>query len=125
MRFWRSVARAYRAWDLCTEPLAAPYGEEPASTIRAAELRWQAWLHGTCKQIGAERPLTIDNYAGKTAIKATEPFSDIISFHPYYIWNDPGADKKQFEAFPDDCVAHGAAKGQGAPGERNSLGCSR
>ena len=100
------------AWDLCNEPLMASYVEDQSSVIRAAELRWLAWLYGTCKRIGAVQPLTIGNYSGKNAVEATEPFSDIISFHPYYIWNDPGADRKRFEGFLDDCATYAAGKGK-------------
>ena len=50
------------AWDLCNEPLMAPYVEDPQSPIRAAELRWLAWCYKTVKRIGARQPLTISSY---------------------------------------------------------------
>jgi len=100
------------AWDLCNEPLMAPYVEDPASPIRAAELQWLTWIYRTCKRLGATQPLTIGNYPGKTVLEITEPISDIISFHPYYIWNVPNADKAQYEAYLDECVAFAKSKGK-------------
>jgi len=100
------------AWDLCNEPLMAPYVEDAASPIRAAELRWLTWCYYTCKRIGASQPLTIGNYPGLTAIRLTEPISDFISTHPYYIWNAPGADKAAYERSLDEYASLAAAAGK-------------
>jgi len=100
------------AWDLCNEPLMAPYVADPASPVRAAELRWLAWCRDLCKRIGATQPLTVGNYPNPVAEDLTEPISDIISIHPYYIWNVadvglgmPVSDKARYEAYLDDRVA--------------------
>ena len=40
--------------------------DDPASPIRAAELRWLAWCRDFCKELGATQQLTIGNYANAT-----------------------------------------------------------
>lgn len=107
----RDDARIF-CWDLCNEPLMGPYVEDPNSPIRAGELQWLTWCYKTCKRIGAVQPLTIGNYPGKTVIELTEPISDIISTHPYYVWNSPDADKARYEASLDDVVAFAQSKGK-------------
>jgi hypothetical protein len=99
-------------WDLCNEPLMGPYVEDPDSPIRAGELQWLTWCYKTCKRVGAVQPLTIGNYPNITAITLTEPISDIISTHPYYAWNRPGADKAKYEASLDEVVAFAESKGK-------------
>jgi hypothetical protein len=99
------------AWDLCNEPLMAPYVEDASSTIRGAELRWLTWIYETCKRLGAAQPLTVGNYAGLPVIRLTEPISDFISFHPYYAWNI-NPDKGRFERLLDDVVALGEEAGK-------------
>ena len=89
-----------------------PYVEHANNPIRAGEHQWLTWCYKTCKRLGASQPLTIGNYAGKTALELTEPISDFISFHPYFIWNRPGASKSEYEAFLDDCVAFATSKGK-------------
>ncbi len=100
------------AWDLCNEPLMGPYVEDLASPIRAGELRWLTWCYRTCKRIGASQPLTIGNYPGQTVVELTEPISDIISVHPYYIWNAPDAEKRKYEVSLDGYVALAESKGK-------------
>lgn len=101
------------AWDLCNEPFMGPYVDDPASPIRAAELRWLTWCYESCKRIGAVQPLTIGSHRDLTILELCEPLSDVLSFHPYYIWNAPGADKGRYEAFLDAAVAfaHNIDKG--------------
>ena len=97
-------------WDLCNEPLMGHYVDQPESPVRQAELRWLTWCYDTCKRAGAEQPLTIGNYPNTTALTLTEPISDVLSFHPYYMWQgrDPQSHvttKEGFEAYLDECVA--------------------
>jgi hypothetical protein len=73
------------AWDLCNEPLMGPYVTDPSSPIRVAELRWLTWLRASALAAGAQQPITIGNYANLTATRLTEPLSDVISFHPYFM----------------------------------------
>ena len=98
------------AWDLCNEPLMAPYVDDPDSPIRAAELRWLTWCYKVCKQTGATQPLTIGNYPGRTVLGLTEPISDILSTHPYYVWNAPHASTDEFGAFLDHAVQFAQSK---------------
>lgn len=100
------------AWDLCNEPLMAPYVEDPDSPVRAGELRWLTWCYETCKRLGAGQPLTVGNYPGQTVLELTEPISDILSTHPYYVWNSPDADKATYEASLDEKVAFAQSKGK-------------
>jgi len=100
------------AWDLCNEPLIGRYVEDPDSPVRVGELQWLTWCYKTCKRVGASQPLTVGNYPGKTVLRLTEPVSDILSTHPYYIWNAPDADKAKYEASLDDVVAFAQSKGK-------------
>lgn len=100
------------AWDLCNEPLMGSYVEDPDSPVRVGELQWLTWCYKTCKRVGASQPLTVGNYLGKTVLRLTEPISDILSTHPYYIWNAPDADKSKYEASLDDVVVFAQSKGK-------------
>ena len=100
------------AWDLCNEPLMGPYVDDADNLVTQGELRWLRWVHDTCKRLGATQPFTIGNYGRMAAIELTEPLSDIISIHPYFIWNDPNADKSAFERQLDACVSFAAQKGK-------------
>jgi len=101
------------AWDLCNEPLMGSYAEDPKHFITEAELRWLRWCYQTCKRVGAVQPLIVSNYTSLDVMKMTEDISDIIVFHPYYLWNateaqsvgGPGTTKENFRNFLDDCVA--------------------
>jgi hypothetical protein len=107
----RDDARIF-AWDLCNEPLMGPHLEDPASPLRAGELRWLTWCYRTCKHLGAAQPLTIGNWYGTTLMELIEPISDILSTHPYYIWNVPGASKAAYEANVDAWADFARRKGK-------------
>ena len=97
-------------WDLCNEPLMGSYVDDEESPVRRAELTWLTWCHRVCKDLGAAQPLTIGNYPNVRALELTEPISDLLSFHPYYMWNGSGNQpqtktKDGFEGYLDDCVA--------------------
>ena len=96
------------AWDLCNEPLMGGYVDDAASPIRAGRTTWLTWIGQVCAAAQASQPLSIGNYANLNAIRLTEPFTDFISFHPYYIpnWGERSTSTKdRFEAFLDECVA--------------------
>jgi hypothetical protein len=99
-------------WDLCNEPLMAHYAEDDSSPLQRAEVQWLTWCYKTCKRIGATQPLTIGNFPGLKQMQLTEPISDIISTHPYFVWNAPGADKAKYEASLDQYVAFAQSKGK-------------
>jgi len=106
------------AWDLCNEPLMGRYVDDPESELRAAEVKWLRWVAQRTRLLGAEQPLTIGNYANTTAIELTEPFTDIISFHPYYMWSGHEsqphmATKEGFVEFLDEVSAFAKLKGKG------------
>ena len=103
------------AWDLCNEPLMGPYVDDPDSPIRAGELRWLTWCRDVCRAIGATQPLSIGNYSNMAAITLTEPLSDFISFHPYFIpnWLDgQTSTPERFENLLDAAVALGQHSGK-------------
>ncbi len=105
------------AWDLCNEPLMGGYVDDDTSPVRAAELHWLSWLRDVCRALGAAQPLTIGNYTNLTAVRLTEPLSDLISIHPYYMWNldptlHPTASKQAFEQHLDASAEIAAAAGK-------------
>ncbi len=105
------------AWDLCNEPLMGPYVNDVDSPVREAEVRWLAWIYRSCKRVGAVQPLTVGNYLNKTAEELTEPISDILSIHPYYIWNAPNKDwpgksKVDYETYLDSRVENAKKLGK-------------
>jgi hypothetical protein len=104
------------AWDLCNEPLMGPYVRDPHDPITVAELRWLTWCYRLCKRLGATQPLTIGNFGSLDALRLTAPISDILSFHPYYIWNRPGQSDATIRAdlirFLDECVAFAESVGK-------------
>jgi hypothetical protein len=103
------------AWDLCNEPLMGPYVNDADSPIREGELRWLRWVSDVCRANSASQPLTIGNYNSLEAIRLTEPLSDFISFHPYYIpnWGDRSTSTKpRFEGFLDEVVAFAGRVGK-------------
>ncbi|MET1005439.1 MAG: hypothetical protein ABWX96_07810 [Propionibacteriaceae bacterium] len=104
-------------WDLCNEPLMGAYVDDADSAIRQAELRWLTWCRSTCQVAGASQPITVGNYQNLTAVSLTEPISDVISFHPYYIWNgdpvdEPMSQRETFERLIDEVQALAAAAGK-------------
>jgi hypothetical protein len=105
------------AWDLCNEPLMGAYVHDSDSPLRAAELRWLGWCRAVALGAGARQPLTIGNYPDVAALRATEPLSDVLSFHPYWIWTGTGSQpevhtRAGFESFLDECVALASAAGK-------------
>jgi len=99
------------AWDLCNEPLLCAYAKDAASPARAAELQWLAWCYRTCKRLGAAQPLTIGN-PGLEAVRLTEPISDLLSFHPYYVWCNLDADPAAYEQSLDEATAFAESVGK-------------
>ncbi|WP_150306543.1 glycoside hydrolase 5 family protein [Planctomonas psychrotolerans] len=117
------------SWDLCNEPLMGTYGLDPENPIRIAELTWLTWVYKTCKKLGATQPLTIGNYPHIEALRATEHISDILSMHPYWMWNSVSAHnttatKEGFEKYLDECVAIAEASGKGLIGNETVWGAN-
>jgi hypothetical protein len=106
------------AWDLCNEPLMGRYVDDPDSPLLVAELAWLRWVAERTRLAGAGQPLTIGNYAGMTAIRLTEPLTDFISFHPYWMWNGNPAQphmstRDGFVGFLDEVVPFAESVGKG------------
>jgi hypothetical protein len=104
-------------WDLCNEPLMGGYVDDATSPVRAAELRWLGWCRDLCRALGASQPLTVGNYTSTAAVTLTEPLSDVISIHPYFMWNldpatQPMASRATFEEHLDACVELARAAGK-------------
>jgi len=116
------------AWDLCNEPLMGPYLDDLGHPVRAAELRWLTWIHDVVKDLGARQPLTVGNWPSLEALRVTEPISDVLSFHPYWMWNGRGGrttvTKEGFERFLDDCVAFARDAGKGLIGSETVWGAA-
>jgi hypothetical protein len=93
------------SWDLCNEPLMGTYVADPTSPVRAAEVQWLTWTRDIVRGAGATQPITVGNYLNSDAIILTEPLSDFISFHPYYV----PADKADGPVTPDPKVGTKAA----------------
>lgn len=118
------------AWDLCNEPLMGAYLHEPESPVRAAELTWLTWVQRTCKALGARQPLTIGNFPDAEALRVTEPLCDVLSFHPYWMWNASPeahaatATKEGFEQYLDECAAVASEAGKGLIGNETVWGAN-
>jgi hypothetical protein len=113
------------SWDLCNEPLMGAYVDDDDSPVRKAELTWLTWCYRVCKDLGASQPLTIGNYPNVKALELTEPISDVLGFHPYYMWNgtdQPTKTKEGFEAYLDACVAIAKRSGKGLVGNETVWG---
>jgi hypothetical protein len=107
------------AWDLCNEPFMGDYVDDQTSSVRAAELTWLTWTRDVVRVIGASQPVTIGNYPGMSAMRLTEPLSDFISFHPYFVPTPPPTGQAMpngtpegFEALLDEAVAFAQAAGK-------------
>ncbi|HEY0373252.1 MAG TPA: hypothetical protein VGC94_00540 [Amnibacterium sp.] len=115
------------AWDLCNEPLMGSYIDDPDSPVRAAELRWLTWVRDSVKHLGAQQPLTIGNYAGLAPLRLTEPITDVLSIHPYWMWNrgdQPTGTREGFEQYLDDCVAFAREAGKDLIGTETVWGAA-
>jgi hypothetical protein len=117
------------AWDLCNEPLMGSYLEDSDDPVRAAELRWLTWIRDTVKHLGARQPVTIGNHPSVEALRLTEPMSDVLSFHPYWMWNAQGghrhtATKEGFEQYLDECLAIARKVGKGLIGNETVWGAA-
>ena len=99
------------AWDLCNEPLNQ-YMDDPNSPLLQGEMAWLTWCYETCKRLGTAQPLTVGNHFIPKAVELTEPISDLISTHPYYIWCQPEADREAFERGLDRIAAFAQSKGK-------------
>lgn len=113
------------SWDLCNEPLRVLI-HNPESPLVEHELRWVQWLARMCRALGAQQPLTVGSLPSAECVRATEPFVDLISIHPYFVPADPAVlgftpsfaedsplfSKPGFEHFVEAEVAFAASTGK-------------
>lgn len=92
------------AWDLCNEPYSYNGPREKIPQIVAAETAWLKRLYDTCKASGVKAPITVGIHPG-VPLELTEPVSDVLSIHPYWMHNDAGASKAAYETKLDADVA--------------------
>ena len=92
------------AWDLCNEPYAYSCPRESIPEIVKAETAWLKSLHDTCKTLGAKAPITVGIHPG-VPLEMVDPFSDLLSIHPYWCHNNPNANKGSYEKSLDRDVA--------------------
>ncbi len=95
------------AWDLCNEPYAYSCPREAIPEITKSETAWLKSLSDTCKNLGAKAPVTVGLHPGVPQ-EMVEPFCDVLSIHPYWCHNNPGAQKADYERSLDQAVAFAA-----------------
>jgi hypothetical protein len=129
-RYLEAILDAHRddprilAWDLCNEPLMAPYAADPGHSLTRAEVQWLRWARHTVKAAGATQPVTIGSCPNMDAIRLVAPLSDFVSFHPYYMFNAPGMTKAIFEGFLDDVLALAKGLGKGLLASETAWGAT-
>ncbi|HOJ39794.1 MAG TPA: hypothetical protein PK644_04930, partial [bacterium] len=92
------------AWDLCNEPYSYSCPPEKIPEIVAAETAWLESLYRQCKQLGARAPITVGIHPG-VPLKRVEPFSDVLSIHPYWVHNNHSASRQTYEKKLNEDVA--------------------
>ncbi|MEW5979922.1 MAG: hypothetical protein AB1898_29350 [Acidobacteriota bacterium] len=82
-------------WDLCNEPPA----EE-------TYLLWLTWVYENCKAAGAKAPICVGNMPSLEILKATEPISDVLTWHPYWAWNTWRKNREDYIKFLDESLQY-------------------
>jgi len=99
------------AWDLCNEPYSYSCPREKIPEIVSAETAWLKDLYHKCKQLGARAPITVGIHPG-VPLQMVEPFSDVLSIHPYWVHNSPSASREVYEKKLDEDVAYAIKVGK-------------
>jgi endo-1,4-beta-mannosidase len=94
------------AWDLCNEPFSYSCSPDEIPEIFQAEHAWLQGLYDSCKELGADAPVTVGIHSGhkRKGITQIEPISDILSIHPYWTADSPSHKKEDYEEQLDDYV---------------------
>jgi hypothetical protein len=109
-RYLEDVVGAHKAdsrilaWDLCNEPYSYSCPRESIPAIVGAETAWLRSIGERSRKLGAEAPITVGIHPG-VPLELVEPLCDLLSIHPYFMQNAPGADKAAFEAALDRDLA--------------------
>ncbi len=87
-------------WDLCNEPFN--------STVNSLEARdiifnWLQRIYQTSKNFDSKCKIGVGSVPSMESVKILEPISDVITIHPYYMWN-AGVKKEAFKEFLDEAV---------------------
>ena len=90
-------------WDLCNEPFNNALCDKAKHLI----VEWLMRVYRRCKDCGAEAPLTVGSVPILDSIRLLEPVSDVITFHPYFAWNEWVKTPEQFEHDLDEIIALG------------------
>ena len=94
------------AWDLCNEPFSYLCPPEEIPAIHQAEFDWLRGLQETCKQLGAEAPITVGIHPGhgRAGLELISQICDLLSIHPYWTSDSPAHDKAVYERLLDEYV---------------------
>ena len=90
-------------WDLCNEP----FNSACCDASKKVFLDWLHRIHRACRGFGVKAPIAVGSVPSMESIRLLEPISDVITFHPYYAWNEWMKEPAQFEAFVDEVVVFG------------------
>lgn len=95
--------RRILAWDLCNEPYSYATALATVPHLVSAETAWLKGLYDQCKRLAAAAPITVGIHPG-VPLDMIDPISDILSIHPYFMHNDPNANKAAYEKKLDNEV---------------------
>ena len=95
-------------WDLCNEP----FNSASEGSNRTVMLDWLTECYHSCKSLGAVAPVAVGATPAIEHLAWLEPISDVITFHPYYAWNEWMTERSMFEDFLEECVRFGNQQGK-------------
>jgi len=87
-------------WDLCNEPFNNAFGEP----MQGMMLDWLNECYIACKHRAAQAPIAVGACPALEQISLLEPISDVITFHPYFAWNEWVPERSMFADFVDQCT---------------------
>lgn len=87
-------------WDLCNEPFNNAYGE----TMQQVMMEWLNECYRSCKERDVVAPVAVGACPSIEQMSLLEPISDVITFHPYFAWNEWTPEKFMFSDFVDQCA---------------------
>jgi hypothetical protein len=98
---------AVMLWDLCNEPSFSAQQLDPPHDVdvdRSQPIyRLLERVYRQIETYDTAAPTTVGTIASVDALELYEPISDVLSTHPYYIWNDD-VTEAEFRAGVDDLV---------------------
>jgi len=95
-------------WDLCNEPFNNAY----EASHRTVMLDWLTESYHSCKSLGTNAPVAVGSCPSIEQMNWLEPISDVITFHPYYAWNEWMPERSMFEDFLEESVQFGNKHGK-------------